>query len=87
MNQPSEWIAAVGPRIVSDDVEDQAIPHDVLNDSHLSLIAKGLYALVLTQQGQPLNPYEDAFEDPADIHAAIEELVSAGLVVRRTQPW
>ncbi|WP_404473548.1 hypothetical protein [Microbacterium aerolatum] len=86
MPDAEEWIAAYGPRPVSDDPNDSAIPDAVLNDPTLSLTAKGLYAIVLSKQGQPLNPFEDAFEDSKDIHAAIEELVAAGLVVRTTQP-
>lgn len=77
-----DWIAATGPRAVSGRAEDTAIPHAVLGDSRFSLIAKGLYALVLAEQGQPINPYEDAIEDVEDIRAAIDELVEAGLVLR-----
>lgn len=86
MSDPDEWIAANGPRLVSDDPDDTAIPDTVLNDPNLSLAAKGLYALVILRQGQPPNPYEDAFEDTATIRGAIEELVSAGLVSRVPQP-
>lgn len=85
MSQPEEWIAAIGPRIVSDDLQDVAISDAVLGDSELSLMAKGLYALVLTGQGQPINPYEDAFEDVDDIRVAIDELGAAGLVIRIAQ--
>ncbi|MFB8190360.1 hypothetical protein ACFC14_13615 [Microbacterium sp. NPDC055988] len=79
-----DWIAATGPRAVSEKAEDTAIPYAVLDDPHLSLIAKGLYALLLTGQGQPINPYEDAVEDVEDIRLAIDELVEAGLVIRVT---
>lgn len=58
-----DWIAATGPRAVSGRAEDTAIPHAELGDPRFSLIAKGLYALVLAEQGQPFNPYEDAIED------------------------
>lgn len=86
MAQVEEWIAATGPRIVSDAPEDNAISDAVLRDAKLSLIAKGLYALVLTQKGQPINPYEDAFEDVEDIRAAVDELVEAGLILRVAAP-
>jgi hypothetical protein len=82
MPEPEEWIAANGPRLVSDDPDDTAILDTVLDDPGLSLAAKGLYALVILRQGQPFNPYEDAFEDVGTIRAAVEELVSAGLVSR-----
>jgi len=82
MTEPEEWIAANGPRLVSTDPDDTAIPDTVLDDPGLSLTAKGLYALVILRQGQPFNPYEDAFEDVDTIRAAVEELVSAGLVSR-----
>lgn len=81
-NETEDWIAATGPRAVSDDVEDTAIPDAVLDDATLSLVAKGLYALVLSYQGQPVNPYEDAIEDAKDIRAAVDELLEAGLVLR-----
>ncbi len=81
-----DWIAATGPRAVSENAEDTAIPYAVLDDPRLSLIAKGLYALVLTGQGQPINPYEDAIEDVEDIRVAVEELVDARLVVRVVGP-
>lgn len=82
MPEPSERIAATSPRIVSDDPEDFAIPDAVLSDAGLSLMAKGVYALVLTGQGQPINPCEDPIQDVEEIRAAIEELIAAGLVVR-----
>ncbi|MEJ1922227.1 hypothetical protein [Microbacterium sp. KHB019] len=86
MSAPDEWIAATGPRPVSSDPNDTAIPDAVLDDPALSLAAKGLYALVLMKQGQPVDPYDDAFEDAADIHTAIDELVAAGLVLRVPGP-
>ena len=77
-----DWIAATGPRIVGRNSEDVVIPDAVLDDDELSLIAKGLCASVVTAQGQPINPYEDAFEHVEDIRAAVDELVEAGLVMR-----
>lgn len=82
MSEPEEWIAVSGPRPVSGKAEDTAIPDEVLGDPRLSLVAKGLYALALSGQGRPINPYEDAVEAADDIRAAIKELVAAGLVVR-----
>ncbi|WP_022888168.1 hypothetical protein [Agromyces italicus] len=78
MPSPEDWIAATGPRAVSADPEDHATPDTVLGNSSLSLVAKGLYALVLVGQGRPVNP----FEDLEDVRVAIEELVDAGLVIR-----
>ena len=78
----SDWIAATGPRRVIENPEDTAMPASVLTDPRLSLMAKGLYAVVLAEQGRPINPYEGAFEAVEDIRAAIDELVSAGLVIR-----
>ena len=86
MPEHEEWIATSGPRLVSYDPAGSAIPAGVLSDARLSLRAKGLYALVLAKQGQPINPYEDAFESVEDIRAAIDELVAAGLVVRVITP-
>ncbi len=45
-------------------------------------MARGLYALLLAQQGAPIDPYDDAVESPVDLAAAIEELITAGLAVR-----
>lgn len=86
MTEHEEWIAPTGVRAVSDDAEDTAIPDGVINDPDLSLMAKGIYALVLSYQGKPVNPYEDAFESEEDIREAIDELVSAGLIVRKRRP-
>lgn len=73
-------------RLVSGKPEDAVIPDEVLSDPRLSLVAKGLYALALSEQGKPINPYEDAVEANKDIHAAIEELVTARLILRVAAP-
>lgn len=86
MPADEDWGAATGPRILSDDPEDKAIPESTLGNPDLSLMAKGLYAVVLAGQSRPINPYEDAFEDPEDIRAAIDELVQVGLVMRVAAP-
>lgn len=78
----SDWIAPTGVRAVEVDAIDTAIPDAAMSDPRLSLAAKGLYALLLTYQGQPIDPYDDAIEDDADIRAAIEELVECGYAVR-----
>jgi hypothetical protein len=83
---PDWWIAPAGLRAVETDPEATAIPDNVLADPDLSLMAKGIYALVLTYQGQPINPYDDAVEDPAEIADALDELVLAGLIVRVSRP-
>lgn len=78
----SDWIAPTGVRSVEADAIDTAIPDSAMSDRRLSLAAKGLYALLLTYQGQPIDPYDDAVEDEADIRAAIDELIECGYAVR-----
>lgn len=80
--RPSDFIAAAGLRSVVDDPADVDVSLDVLADQDLSLIARGLYALLVTEQGNPIDPYEDALESEEDLAAAIEELIAAGLAVR-----
>ncbi|WP_159084962.1 hypothetical protein [Planctomonas deserti] len=82
MESASDWIAGAGLRAVRDDAGDVGIPPDILADQDLSLMARGLYALLLAQQGAPIDPYDDAVESPVDLAAAIEELITAGLAVR-----
>lgn len=77
-----DWIAAAGVRRLDLDGTHTTIPREAMNDSRLSLEAKGLYALLLSHQGQPINPCEDAIEDLSVIEAAIDELIGAGYVVR-----
>jgi hypothetical protein len=86
MSDREDWIAAHGPRPVHTDVANAVIADHVLSDPDLSLTAKALFALIIVAQGQPVNPYEDAYEDPADIAAAVDELVDAGLAVRVSGP-
>ena len=78
----SDWIARTGVRAVEPSLADTAIPGSAMSDPQLSLTARGLYALLLTYQGQPIDPYKDAIEDEAEIRAAIDELVSHGYAVR-----
>lgn len=86
MHSPhTDWIAPAGLRAVESDPDDAAIPAEVLGSQSLSLIAKGIYALILAYQGRPVDPYEEAVEDPRDIAAGIEELIEAGLIVRLTR--
>lgn len=77
----ARWIAPAGLRAVETDPEATAIPGSVLADPELSLMAKGIHALGLPHQGQPINPYDDAAEDPAEIGGALAELIDAGLIV------
>ncbi|MBT9605751.1 hypothetical protein [Microbacterium sp.] len=77
-----DWIAARGVWPIDDEPGGAPIPDRVLADAGLSLMAKGLLALLLAKQGQPVNPYEDAYEDEADIRSAVDELIAAGLAVR-----
>jgi len=57
-----------------------------MNDPRLSLMAKGLYALMLTYQGQPIDPYYESIDDEAEISVAIDELVAVGYAVRVEAP-
>ncbi|WP_341210429.1 hypothetical protein [uncultured Microbacterium sp.] len=80
--RPSDFIAATGLRRVVADSADVEISPDVLADQDLSLIARGLYGLLIAEQGRPIDPYNDAFESDEDLGAAIEELIASGLAVR-----
>lgn len=71
---------------MSDDPEETVIPDAVLSDPELSLMAKGIYALALSHQSQPINPYDETVESTEVIGVAIEQLVEAGLVKRMTEP-
>lgn len=82
--RPSDFIAAAGLRRVVADAADVEISPDVLADQDLSLMARGLYAVLIAEQGKPVDPYDDAFESSADLAVAIEELLAAGLAVRVT---
>ncbi|WP_426186091.1 hypothetical protein [Microbacterium sp. TWP3-1-2b2] len=85
MPEPEDWIAARGAWAVTDEPGGTPLPDHLLADPDLSLMAKGILALLLAEQGHPVNPYEDAHEEPADIKAAVEELVAANLVARVTR--
>lgn len=80
-----DWIAARGIWPLTDEPGGIPIPDHLLADPGLSLMAKGILALLLAEQGQPVDPYDDSYEDPADIKAAIDELIAANLVVRVTR--
>ena len=80
--RPSDFIAATGLRGVVADSADVEISPDVLADQDLSLIARGLYGLLIAEQGRPIDPYDNAYERDEDLAAAIEELIVAGLAVR-----
>ena len=78
----SDWIAVTGLHAVDPDATTTLIPGAVMNDLRLSLVAKGLYAALLSYQGQPIDPYEGAIEDDEEIRTAVDELVGAGYAVR-----
>lgn len=86
MSPASDWIAPTGVRAVEPDAASTAITDSAMGDPRLSLIAKGLYALLLTYQGQPVDPYEDAIDEKEEIRTAIEELVSNGYAIRVKAP-
>ena len=77
------WIAMAGVRLYQQGAETtDIIPDNVLADPRLSLVAKGLYALLLTHQGEPIDPYDDAIESAGEIRGAVDELIAAGYAVR-----
>jgi len=78
----TDWVAPTGLRPYDADAKSTAIPASAMNDPRLSLVARGLYALLLSYQGKPIDPYEDAIEEPGDLRAAIEELINCGYAVR-----
>ena len=78
----TDWIAPAGIRAVEPGPEFTAIPDAALSDPRLSLTAKGIYGLLLSYQGNPMDPYLDAFEDPEEIRRAVQELIAADLIVR-----
>jgi hypothetical protein len=83
---PTDWIAATGLRAVDSDATSTLVPTGLMDQLDLSLIARGLYALLLVEQGAPVDPFENALDDETEIAAAIEELVAAGLAVRVPAP-
>lgn len=87
MEAPHEdWIAATGLWPVREDMADVVVPDHVLAAPDLSLMAKGLFALLVAHQGRPVNPFDDPYEDLADIQAAIDELIKNGLAIRVAKP-
>jgi hypothetical protein len=78
----TDWIAAAGLRLYDPDATTTLIPDDVMQDPDLSLIARGLYAGLLVEQGRPIDPYENGLDDDGELAAAVEELIQAGLAVR-----
>jgi hypothetical protein len=78
----SDWIAVTGVRSFDLDTTETAIPWSIMNDERLSLIAKGLYGRLLSYEGQPLDPYDEALDDLEDIAAAIDQLLGGGYAVR-----
>lgn len=81
-SQASDWVAVTGLHAVDPEATTTLVPGAVMNDPRLSLIAKGLYTALLSYQGQPIDPYEDAIEDDQEIRTAIDELVECGYAVR-----
>ncbi|HWH25137.1 MAG TPA: hypothetical protein VNT53_00625 [Pseudolysinimonas sp.] len=81
-SRASDWIAVTGLHAVDPDASTTLVPDMIMNDSRLSLIARGLYALLLSYQGQPIDPYEDAIEDEEEIRTAVDALIETGYAVR-----
>lgn len=86
MTQPTDWIAPTGLRLFDPDTTETFVPASAMDDPRLSLVAKGLYGLLLSYQGEPIDPYEDAIEDDTEIRAAIDQLISCGWAVRVQPP-
>lgn len=82
MPPTEDWIAPRGLWPLTDSPAGIGMPDHIMNDRTLSLQAKALFALLLAENGKPVNPYEDAYEEPETIAAAIQELVDAELAVR-----
>ena len=80
--RPSDFVAANGLRRVVVDAAEVVISPDVLAVQGLFLMARGPYALVIAEQGRPIDSYDNAYESDEDLAAAIEELIVAGLAVR-----
>lgn len=81
-SRATDWVAVTGLHAVDPDATTTLVPGSVMNDPRLSLVAKGLYAALLSYQGQAIDPYEDAIEDDEEMRAAIDELVECGYAVR-----
>jgi hypothetical protein len=81
-SRASDWVAVTGLHAVDPDATTTLVPGSVMNDPRLSLVAKGLYTALLSYQGQPIDPYEDAIEDEGEIRTAIDQLVECGYAVR-----
>jgi len=82
MTRARDWIAPTGLRLVDPDAAETFVPASAMEDPRLSLTAKGLYGLLLSNQGDPIDPYDDAIEDESEIKAAIDELIRTGYAVR-----
>lgn len=84
-SRASDWIAVTGLHAVDPEATTTMVPAAAMNDWRLSLVAKGLYAALLSYQGQPIDPFENAVEDDDDIASAIEELIANGYATRLTR--
>ena len=78
----TDWIAVTGLHRLEPNATHTAIPADVMNDPNLSLEARGLFVLLLSYRGQPIDPYDGAIEDAATIAGAIDELITEGYAAR-----
>lgn len=86
MQERVDWIAPIAGFATADEATANIAATAAMENPHLSLLAKGLHALVLTHEGEPINPYADSYQPPELIKAAIEELLEAGLIIRAQQP-
>ena len=82
MTQPADWIAPTGLRLFDPDATETFVPASAMEDPRLSLAAKGLYGLLLSYQGEPVDPIDDAIEDEETIRVAVDELIKLGYAIR-----
>lgn len=82
MNTYSDLIVARGMTATSNPIEINARAQEVMEDSSLSLRARALFILLCELRGEPHNPFAEPYEPAEVIHGAVEELVTAGLVIR-----
>lgn len=78
----SDFLLATNVRAGSSREEIERGIQQVLQQPSFSLLAKGLYTLLVEQPGEAVNPFHDLYEPAEAVHRAAEELISAGLAIR-----
>jgi hypothetical protein len=85
-SEREDWIAPTGIRRIEPNATHTDIPTGRMEADDLSFTARGLYAELLSYQGTPMNPYQDARGESVEIEAAIAELIEHGYIVRVPRP-